>query len=263
MPPKDTKSKTAPKSEKADAAAADVKKSKKPFVLWGAVAAILALSWVLATLAVPSRPVYRTFEGPFMAALSAERVQANLAGEHNKRFLVMSLNAMFDAYAQDYVAKRTADPLYHPLLIDAILGVTSGKTREQVHGPVAQETFREELRRAIEPILFPIHVGDAPTPHAADPKSGVKPGLSAFRGTMRDPLFDRMLYLDVPMGRARLGEGPEIAFSAGERDLRVTDDRGLDAYIDLSEVKPDFRGQVKIGVHGRIRQILFQEYLVQ
>lgn len=265
--PKDTKTKATPaKTEKAAAEPATTAATagkKKLFVAGGGVASLLALAWVLATLAVPSKPVYRTFDGPFMAALSSERVQANLAGENNKRFLVMSLNAMFDAYAEDYVAKRTADPVYQPLLIDAILGVTTSKTREEVHGPLAQETFREELRRAVEPIIFPLHVGDAESPHGADSESGVKPGLSAHRGTLRDPLEDRLLYVDAPMGRVRIGEGPEFAFSPGERDLRVVDERGLDTYLDLSDVVPEFRGQVKVGVHGRIRQLLFQEYLVQ
>lgn len=267
MATKETKNKPPAKGEKgaaeAPAEVAAPSGKKKLILAGGSVVSILALAWVLATLAVPSKPVHRTFDGPFMAALSSERVQANLAGENNKRFLVMSLNAMFDAYEETYIAERTADPVYHPLLVDAILGVTSSKTREEVHGPLAQESFREELRRAIEPILFPVHIGDSKTPHGADSKSGIKPGVSTFRGTRRDPLFDGVLYVDAPLGRVRIGEAPEIAFSPGERDLRVVDDRGHDVYLDLSNLNPEFRGQIPIGVHGRVRQLLFQEFLVQ
>ncbi len=265
MATKETKPAAAAKGQKpaAEEEKAPNPGKKKMLVMGGSGVGIVALAWALAMLAIPSKAVYKTFAGPYMAALSSERVQANLAGESNKRFLVMALNAMYDAYDEKYIAVRTADPVYHPLLVDAILGVTSAKTREEVHGPLAQETFREELRRAIEPILFPVHIGDSATPHGADSQTGIKPGVSAYRGTMRDPLFDQILYVDAPLGRVRIGESPEIAFSPGERDLRVVDDRGKDVYLDLSEIKPDFRGQVQIGVQGRIRQLLFQEFLVQ
>lgn len=240
-----------------------VNKKKRIIGIGSAAGGLLLLAYIAVTLAVPSKPTYRTFDGPFTLPISKDRIEVNLAGESNKRFLVMHLQAVYDAYEQRYLEQRMQDPLYQPLLVDALLAVSSAKTREEVYGPVGQDAFREELRRALDPILFPVHVGNARTPHQSDGPSGLRPGLSADRSSLRGPLLDHQLFVDAELGRIRLDEGPERGFTPGDRDVRVENERGHFVFVDTGGLKSSFRGSVHVGVHGRVRQLLFLEFLVQ
>ncbi|MFN0007791.1 MAG: hypothetical protein ACKVXR_07770 [Planctomycetota bacterium] len=267
----------APKSPATEADAGQGRKSKALFLALG-------LSFVagtlLAVLAMPGKAEHPpVLEGPFVALLSSESVQVNLAGENGKRYLVLGLNAEFFAYSEHYVAARLGtggaaagghggeaaapDPLYTAMLKDTLLRLAGRRTREQVEDPVQMEAFLMELRAAVEPLLFPLCIGDSTSPQIADTKSGLRVGESAMDSTYRGLLHEHALHVDAPRKTLRLDDGPETPFQGQERDLRVNASDGTTAYVNVSLLDPKFVGDVPLGVAGRVRRIYRQEVLVQ
>ena len=245
-----------------DAEQAPTGGKKKGLVLGGGFMAVLAVAWVAATMAVPSKPQKLMFEGPFVAPLSSSDVQVNLQGNGNKRYLVMNLNIEFDAYAADYVEKRTADALYASQLRDALISVASRKQIEQVSDEIEKEIFKGEILEAVAPIIFPIHVGDSLT-GGPDEASGLRPGISTARATLREPHADHVLHLNALDRTVRLDDGPAVKFRGTETDLLVSDGLGRTIYLDVTRVKEDFEGDLKVGVHGRARNVYWAKILVQ
>src|SRR5262245_16133212 len=138
-----------------EAAAGGGKKSKALLLTLGLSVVSGSL---LAALAIPGKVEHEpVLEGPFVAQLSKESVQVNLAGENGKRYLVLGLNAEFFAYSEQYVAARLGtgagdsgghggkaegpDPLYTAMLKDTLLRLACRRTREQVEDPVQMEAF--------------------------------------------------------------------------------------------------------------------------
>src|SRR5690606_14529122 len=113
-----------------------------------------------------------------------------------------------------------ADPLFATRLRDTMLRMASRKTREQVEDPVQMEAFLMEGRGALEPILFPVCIGDSTTPQARDTKSGLRVGESVMESSLRALLHERALTVDAGRKTIRLDGGPETAFRGDERDLR-------------------------------------------
>jgi flagellar basal body-associated protein FliL len=231
--------------------------------LGGGLVALVATAYLLALVAVPSTGQGRSFQGPFVAPLSAGNVTVNLAGEDGKRFLVLTLNAEFDAYEEGYAQERIQLPLYQAMLTDALIRVASQKTKTQLGDAVGKEAFKEEVRAAVDPILFPIHVGNPDDPHGADPKSGLRPGASALRSTMRGPFHDHELWVSGPKRAIRLDDGANFVFQGDERDLLVEDAHGSFVHVDVTELDPDFTGTVHVGAFGRVRNLYFGQFLVQ
>lgn len=237
--------------------------NKKPLVLGGGVLALVAVAYIASLMAVPGAPKEQSFSGPFVAALSERKIQVNLLGESGKRFLVMSLNAVFEAYEEAYIAERLADPLYMPLVSDALIDIGSQKERQEISSLADRDAFKEEIRIALDPILFPVHCGDAVTPYATDTASGVAPGDSTYEGTLRGPLFEHVLHVSVPDRTIQLDNGEPVTFVGGESNLQVRNEMGRHVFLDVRNIKEGFEGEVSIGVRGRIRQIKFSELLVQ
>lgn len=236
---------------------------KKAIVLGGGVLALVVVAYAASLMAVPAKEEEKTFAGPFVAALSDKDIQVNLMGESGKRFLVMSLNAVFDAYDELYIADRLADPLYMPLVADALIDIGSQKKREEIASQADRDVFKEEIREVIDPILFPIHCGDSPSPYTADSASGVAPGESTYESTLRGPLFEHELHVSSPERTVRLDGGEPVTFLGDEANLKVTNERGAYAFIDVRNLVEGFEGPVPIGVHGRVRRITFSQLLVQ
>jgi flagellar basal body-associated protein FliL len=172
-----------PKKDDAEAGKQpEAKKSKLPMILGGGALAMVALGYTLSLMAVPAKHTPKPhIEGPFVSPLSKTDVQVNLAGEGNKRYLLMALQAEYLAYDEQYVKGRLGlmdggveDPVYTAQLKDALLEVASTKTREQVTNPVMLDGFLEEVRVALEPILFPVYIGDTHLPGAPDTQSGLR-----------------------------------------------------------------------------------------
>lgn len=254
-------------------------KSRMPAVLGGGALATIALGWVLATMAVPKKDhdEPKHLEGPFVARLSKSEIQVNLAGESSKRYLVMMLNGEYMAYDEAYVNGRLGigggggghgdapaeDPLYTIQLKNALLSLASTRTREQVTDPVQIESFLEEARRLVEPVLFPVYIGDSHSPNHADSKSGLKLGESMHDSEMRGLLHDHSIEVDAVKKRLRFDAGPAVDYEGDERDLELVNEDGDKVWVDLRDLKEDFAGKVAIGVPGRLRKIYRESFLVQ
>jgi hypothetical protein len=263
-----------PGDKGSDRGAEAAPRSRKPVFLGGGVAALLALAFLAATMATPRKPATPRLEGPFVIKLSASEIQVNLAGDNSKRYLVMSLQAEYFAYGEHYVQARVGgaagghggggeDPHYAAMLKHALLSVSATKTREQVTDPVMVEAFFEEVREVVDPVLFPVLVGHGQTPEDPDLASGLRGGESMADARMRGLLQEHVLHVDAQRRTIRLDDGPVTEFRGGERDLRVVDARGDDVYVDVSGLEPAFRGEVRVGVAGKVRKIYRDSFLIQ
>lgn len=231
-------------------------------LLLGAGILILpALAWAVALLAVPAPVPQRGFQGPFVAPLTGQKVQVNLSD--GKSFLILNLNLVYEACDEAYHAARAADPMYAAEIKDVLVEIASAKTREQVSDKVHKPVFMEEIRKAVEPLLFPVHIGETRHPNERDKLSGLQPGLSASRGTFRGPFGEHVLRVDAPARTLRIDDGPEITWIGGESEIAVVAaDRGV-LFVDVSRVEPGFRGELPVGVKGRVRKVLWDEVLIQ
>jgi hypothetical protein len=261
-----------------DAAAATPAAPKSKALLFGVggVLGVLALAFVASLMAVPKKAHLPRLEGPFVAKLSKADVQANLAGAGGKRYVAMLLQAEYYAYSEGYVQGRLGggggdghggggaeDPLYLAMLKDALLTVAGTKTPEQIVDPALVDAFLEEIREAVDPVLFPVYVGDAMSPHQPDPKSGLKVGEDYSRSTMRGLLHEHALKVDSAARTIALDGGTTIPFTDHDRNLKVISQSGEYVFVDCTGFKPAFSGNVPVGVPGRVRRIFKDNLLVQ
>ena len=56
--------------------------------------------------------------------------------------------------------------------------------------------------------------------------------------------------------------GPQTLRHAYERDLAVPCGEGV-IYVNLTGLVADFKGDVKVGVKGRVKRVLWEEVLIQ
>src|SRR6185503_10318010 len=99
---KDTKETKGAKDGKEAAAEAPAAPSAKKSMLVGAGSAIavLALAFVASLMAVPKKVHIAHLEGPFVAKLSKEPLQKNLAPAGGKRYVAMLVQAEYYAYSE-------------------------------------------------------------------------------------------------------------------------------------------------------------------
>ena len=238
---------------------------KKLIMIGGGAAALLAVAFVFALMAVPKKPVVHEYAGPFVAPMFVEEVRVNLSGESRKRFAILSLNVVYDAYDEAYYAGRVADPLYGAELKDAVLGIASTKEGREIVDKANKPVFLEEVRQAVEPLLFPVHIGvskagDSAPPTDPDKASGLAfgPGPAAFRGRY----WDHVLKVDAVAKTIAFNGGPEIAFEGTETALEVPTADERVVFVDVTGLAPEFQGDVQIGVKGKIVKVLWENVLI-
>lgn len=259
----DDKSKDAKKDAQAEPA------PKKRLGLLIGAATFLVLGAGAAVMALPKKPEpVPRLEGPFVARLSKEDLQVNLSGENGKRYLVLGLSAEFFAYDQAAVLKQlgsddSTDLLFTTRLTDTMLQLAARKTREQVEDPVQMEAFLMEVRAAVEPLLFPVCVGDSNAPQARDTKSGLRVGESVMESSLRGLLHDHEITLDGERKTIQLDKGAQVKYTGNERDLRLTAPSGEFTFVDVTGVDPEYSGTIPVGVQGRLRRIYRGQVLVQ
>lgn len=229
----------------------------------GGLVGVIALGYLVATMAIPAKFEPRKFSGPLMTPLTPDRITVNLRDDSNKRILVMKLNAEVDSYEANYVPNRTMNPLYMAQIKDALLGLASEKSRSEILGPDQRPIFLEELRSFVEPIVFPVHVGKGASATDVDPESGLAPGLSVAKSDFRGAFDEHVLVVDAAEQTIALDGGEPVRYHGDERDLRVVDAFGKALYVDVTRVKPDFQGEVRVGVMGWLRRVLLDEIIVQ
>lgn len=250
------------------------KKSKLPLFAGGGVLAVIALAFVAASLAVPKHATQPELEGPFVAKLSKSDIQANLAGADGKRYLVLSLQAEYFAYAEHYVTGRLGgggggghgggaeDPLYLVTLKDALIKLSATKTINQVTDPVLVDSFLREVRDAVDPVLFPVYVGDSLAPSIPDSASGLRVGESNSSATMRGLLHEHYVDVDALKKVISLDDGPPMKLEKS-RDLQVVNRKGEFVFLDTTKLVDGFAGRVPVGVPGRVKRVFRDSFLVQ
>ena len=236
---------------------------KKTIFLGGGIIGLIAFAYCAFLMAVPSVEEKPEVAGPFVSELLAAPLSVNLSGNDNRDYLAMNMRAEYGAYEEAYVATRTADPLYEAMITDKIMMVVSGKNKKELDGTAGKEILREELRSSVDPILFPVHIGNLDSSSASDPMSGLRPGISAPSATMRGLFHDHFLHVDEPDKTIALDGGDEFSFTGTEDNLRVVDAQGDTLYIDVTSVTKGFVGEVNVGVLGRIRSMYFSHFITQ
>jgi len=239
------------------------KKSKKGLILIGATVLLAAAGYIGSTMGVPAIETIPQYDGPFVVALSEDNIQVNLASTERTVYLLMKLNAEFDSYEAGELEGRLEDPLFLAILKDRLLRLSSKKTPEMIASSDAQDAFMIEIRDAIDPICFPVHFGDSATPFAADAASGAKPGDSTLNANLRGRWYDHSLHIDAPNHTFKLDEGEDTAYTGDEVDLVVTNAEGHFIFVNTTGIKPEFVGEIKVGVKGRMRRILREYFITQ
>lgn len=248
-----------PEGEEEDAP----KKSKGPMLIVGAIFGVIALGAGAAFMAIPAKEPVRRVMGPFHYSLFEEKFSTNLQDNQGRRFLQLLLDCMYFAYDETYLPARALDPLYDPIMRDVIGRVISSKTFNETQNGAAREAFLAELRDALNPVLFPVHVGETPLPMDRDLISGLRPGLSFARATFRGRFHDHILKIDAVEKTLQLDDYDIVTFDGHEEDLKLMTTSGDTVFVDVTEIEPEFVGEVKIGVHGRIRQLFARELIAQ
>jgi flagellar basal body-associated protein FliL len=260
----------AEKNEKApakevEAAAAPVSRSKKGVALGGGVAAAIGLAYLTFLMAVPKVEKHKVLAGPFVAELTepGNDISVNLSGRDERNFLGIGVRAEYAAYDEAYVVARTLDPLYKAMLDHQARLLLSDKTKAEISGKTGKEILTQELREAIDPILFPVHVGKTKSPSDAEPESGLRAGLSTESATWRGLFHEHVLHVDGPDRTLALDAGAKVTFRVGDDDVRIVDAEGDAFYVDTSGLNEKFVGDVNVGVMGKIRKIYFSSFISQ
>jgi flagellar basal body-associated protein FliL len=241
---------------------------KKGVVLGGGVVGLIGLAWALAITAVPKGGAHdeRTHKiaGPFVVDVSPSAgFQVNLAGDGGKHYLALELNVEVDAFEEGYATARANQPLYQAKLTDAVLRTASQKTKGELDSGVGREVLRDELREALDSVLFPVHVGNEHAPDATHEESGLRGGRSIASSTLRGLFYDHVLQVDGERKSLRLDDGTEVRFQGDESDLFVSDARGKGVYVDVGGLHAEFVGRVQVGTFGRVRNVYFGKCLTQ
>lgn len=255
-------------AEGAESAAEARGGKKKGILMGGGLVTLVALAWVLSMVAVPGGEGHghekHSIQGPFMADISPSAgFQVNLAGDGGKHYLSMNLKVEVDAFQEAYATSRATEPLYQAKLTDAVLRTASQKTKAELDSAVGKEVFRDELRVALDPVLFPVHVGNQQQVEGRHEKSGLRPGRSIASSSMRGFYHEHELHLNTATKTISLDGGREFAYQGDETDLFVSDAHGKGVFVDLSGVRGEFKGDVPVGTFGRVRNVYFNTLLTQ
>lgn len=247
--------------------AAPVKsRSKKLALLGGSALLVVTSAFAVSLVAVPkaSHGEQHLLLGPFVVDISPRTgFQVNLAGRGGRHYLALSIKAEVDAFDQAYAQALAETPLYQARVTDTVLDLASRKAKDDLEDEGGKEILREELRVALDPVLFAVHVGHPQHVDQRHAESGLRPGLSNRLATMRGMFYEHELSVDESARTVQLDDGPSVTFEGGESDLLVQDTAGRSVYLDLSGLEPGFQGKVHVGVMGRVRSINFSQFLMQ
>ncbi len=239
-------------------------KGKAKLLIGGGVLSVVAAGILAAVMAIPKKYENPRMVGPFAQVLFDEPISCNLAGADRTRFLQMHPQVSYLAYDPLYLSLRITDPLYPGALRSTVGAVASRKNPEELYeGSIGNTAFMEELRDNIDPVLFPVHVGDTALPWDHDEESGLRPGLSSSRSSFRGHFADHILHVTQEPMEMWVDEGPKASFEKGDEDVRLITAEGGVLFIDASMLNKGFEGEVKIGVRGRTVQVIPVDLMVQ
>ena len=238
-------------------------KSKGPIKIIASIMIMIALGGGAAFLAIPSKETVKRFKGAFHMALIEDKFSTNLRDANQTRFLQVQLHGIYFAYDQSYAANRLTDPMYQPLLLTEVGELISSKfIADSAEGP-ARESFLEELREKLDPVVFPVHIGSTAFPLDRDAESGLRLGGSFSKATFRGRFHDHVLKVDAQARTLQLDDGEVVEFYENDNDVVVTTGDGQILFVDPSDVQEDFQGEVSVGTFGRLAKVLAPEFIIQ
>ena len=234
------------------------KKNRGPLKLLIGVILLVATGGVLATMAVPKKEKEYKLTGPYFARLLDKDIVVSTPDGNATRYLKFRVDCEYAAYEEPYFATRAADPFFLPYLNAEAQTIASSRTLSESALGAEREEFAAALRDGLEPIVFPVHVGETLNPLDADAPSGLRPGVSHHQATFRGRFHEWTLTVDGPARTVQLGEGTVVTFEGDEDDLEVRSQLGDTIYIDVTHLVPEFQGELKVGVHGKLRNVLLE-----
>jgi len=243
--------------------ASEKSSSKGSLKLLAAVVCLIAVGSTLAVVAIPTKEKPTRFDGPYFYELSEDPFTVTATDSNGSRYVKFKPSAEYVAYAKDYVPGREKDPFFGSYLNSKVLEVSSTKSIDEMLRGAAQAAFAEEIRHEIDPIVFPVHVGDTTHPLDMDEVTGLKPGSSHMDATFRGRIHDHVLKFDGQARTLQIDEGPVATFGGDEEDLQLQTVEGKYVYVDVTGFEEDFIGEVPIGCHGKLRKIILNGTIAQ
>jgi hypothetical protein len=235
---------------------------KGPLKLLLGVVLLIATGAVLATMAVPGKEKVHKLEGPFFGTLLPD-MTVSTPDASNTRYLKFAADAEYAAYDEAYFAGREADPFYQPFLISKAEMIASARQISMSATGAERDQFAAALRVDLEPIVFPVHIGETANPLDLDEVSGLRPGVSHPSATFRGRFYDHVLKVDTTARILQIDDGPEITFRGDEDDLEMRSSLGDTVYVDVTHIEDGFKGEVQVGVHGKLRRIVIKGTIAQ
>ena len=243
------------------------KGGKGPLKLLVVVVLLIATGGGVAMIAMPKKAAGpQTYSGPWSFTFFESDFIANTRDDNFSRFIKFAPSCSYFAYEESYAKQRRLDPDFLPSVDEAITGVVARYTLLEImkDGSGEELAFAAELEQALEPILFPVHVGESALPLESDPDSGLRVGDSQHRfGTFRGAFHEHTLEVDAVARTLNLANGDLFSYSGSETDFEVRTSDGRKLFVDVTKVKPSFKGKVNVGIHGRIRQVHLGRKLAQ
>lgn len=240
------------------------KKDRGPLKLLGGALGLVVVGGALAMMAMPAkREPKPRHQGPFFHKLFETTLISNVKESNYTRFIKTDPNIEFFSYDKDYVLSRDTDPLYRAWLESELTTLMSSMNLQEIYDGVNRERFTQMVMEKVRPAVFPVHFGLTLQPLQLNEMSGIRPGDSYRKATFRGNFHDHMLKIDALQKTLQVDDGPLTVYSGTEMDLLVRTPSGDSLYVDVTEIHPDFVGEIRVGVQGRIRQVFLSGHLAQ
>lgn len=240
------------------------KKDRGPIKLLGGVLGLVAVGGALAVMAVPSKLEAKPRQqGPFFHKLFETTLISNVNESNYTRFIKTDPQIEFFSYDPDYVMGRDGDPLYRAWLESELTTLISSMNLDEIYNGVNRERFTQMVMEKVRPAVFPVHFGATDQPLQLDEVSGIRPGDSYRKATFRGNFHDHMLKIDSPQKTLQVDNGPLTVYTGTEMNLLLRTPSGDSLYVDVTEISPEFVGEINVGVQGRIRQVFLSGHLAQ
>ena len=76
-----------------------------------------------------------------------------------------------------------------------------------------------------------------------------------MKSTFRGRFHDHVLHVDAVNKTLKLGDGDETTFNGSEEDLVIYSVDGRSLYLDVTQIEPEFVGEIQVGVMGIAREV--------
>jgi hypothetical protein len=243
------------------------KGGKGPLKLLVGVTVLIATGGGIAMMAMPKKPRGpEAFGGPWSFSFFDAEFVANALDDNFSRFITFAPTCNYFAYEQSYVDRRKADPDFIPSVDEAMTNVVARYKLLEImkDGSGEELALAAQIEEVVEPILFPVHIGESKLPLESDPESGLRVGDSQDRfGNFRGAFREHFIEVDAAAKTLKLADGDVLAFNGAETDFELRTADGRKVFIDVTKLKPNFKGKINVGIHGRIRQIHLGRKLAQ